>query len=130
MGARSLRINKSTERALYDLFQSKAESRIYLYLLRRGGARSADIIRGTRLHPSTVRELLVRMHTQRMIYREKLKNDQIGKNPYFYHAVAPLTLLRRYTQDLEIKLNKIANLSKKQTNSTASVKIEIRRGDI
>ena len=130
MGAKSLRIDKSTERAVHDLFQSKAESRIYLYLLRRGGARSADIIRGTRLHPSTVRELLVRMHTKRMIFREKFKNDHIGKNPYLYHAASPLKLLKRYTQDLEIKLNKIANLSKKQDDSTASVRIEIEGGGV
>lgn len=124
MGARSLRIDKATERAVHDLFQSKAESRIYLYLLRRNGARSTDIIRGTRLHPSTVRELLVRMHTQRLIYREKLKNDHIGKNPYIYRAAAPLTLLKRYAQDLETKLNKIANLTK-HTRSTTAVRIDI-----
>ena len=100
MGARSLRIDKSTERAVHDLFQSKAESKIYLFVLRRNGARSTDIIRGTHLHPSTVREFLVRMHTQRLIYREKLKNDHIGKNPYIYRAAQPLTLLKRYAQDL------------------------------
>jgi predicted DNA-binding transcriptional regulator len=129
MGARSLRIDKSTERAMHDLFQSKAESRIYLYLLRKDGARSTDIVRGTRLHPSTVRELLVRMNKQRMIYREKLKNDHIGKNPYLYRAATPLSLLQRYTQDLEIKLNKIANLSKKSSNATTSVKIQIKEVD-
>ena len=130
MGARSLRIDKSTERAVHDLFQSKAESRIYLYILRRNRAGSADIIRGTRLHPSTVRELLVRMHAHRLIYREKLKNDHIGKNPYLYRAVTPLTLLKRYTQDLEKKLNKIANLSNKQNDAITSVRIQIEEVDV
>jgi predicted transcriptional regulator len=129
MGARSLRIDKSTERAVHDLFQSKAESKIYLYILRRNGARSIDITRGTQLHPSTVRELLVRMHTQRLIYREKLKNDHIGKNPYIYRAAAPLTLLKRYAKDLETKLNKIAHLTTKHSESTTSVHIEIEEVD-
>ena len=129
MGARSLRIDKSTERAVHDLFQSKVESKIYLFLLRRNGARSTDIIRGTHLHPSTVREFLVRMHTQRLIYREKLKNDHIGKNPYIYRAAQPLTLLKRYAQDLETKLNKIARLTTKHTESTTSVRIEIEEVD-
>jgi predicted DNA-binding transcriptional regulator len=124
-----LRIDKATEQAVFDLFQSKAESRIYLYLLRRDGARSKDIVRGTRLHPSTVRELLARMHTQRLIYREKLKNDHIGKNPYQYRAATPLVLLKRYTRDLEIKLNKIANLTTKQSDSFASVQINIKEAD-
>ena len=129
MGARSLRIDKSTERAVHDLFQSKAESKIYLFVLRRNGARSTDIIRGTHLHPSTVRELLVRMHTQRCIYREKLKNNHIGKNPYIYRAAQPLTLLKRYAQDLETKLNKIARLTTKHTESTTSVRIKIEEVD-
>jgi len=129
MGARSLRIDKTTEQAVHDLFQSKAESRIYLYLLRRGGARSADIIRGTRLHPSTVRELLVRMHSQRLVLREKLKNDHIGKTPYLYRAANPLSLLRRYTRELEIKLNKIANLSSDTSDSSTSVHIQIKEVD-
>lgn len=129
MGARSLRIDKSTERAVHDLFQSKVESKIYLFLLRRNGARSTDIIRGTHLHPSTVREFLVRMHNQRLIYREKLKNDHIGKNPYIYRAAQPLTLLKRYAQDLETKLNKIARLTTKHTESTTSVRIEIEEVD-
>ena len=88
-------IDKNTERAVYELLKSRAESRIYIYLLRKNGARSEEIIKGTKLHPSTVRELLSKMHGQKLIYREKLKNDSIGKNPYLYRAVSPVKLLQK-----------------------------------
>ena len=106
-----LRIDTMTANAVRELLKSEAESRIYLYILRENGAKSDDIIRGTKLHPSTVRELLSKMYTQRLIYREKLKNDNIGKNPYLYRAAPPRILLRRYVVEIEQKLNKIANLT-------------------
>ncbi len=123
-----LRIDKVTERAIHDLFRSRAESQIYLYLLRKNGARSTDIIRGTHLHPSTVRELLARMHSRRYIIREKQKNDHIGKNPYLYRAVAPLSILKRYAQELETRLNRIAALDNSDTSNT-TIRIHIREGD-
>ena len=87
--------DKSIEKAVNDILKSRARSRIYVYLLRKNGARTEQIIKGTKLHPSTVRELLSRMHDQQLIYREKLKNDSIGKNPYLYQAVSPLKLIQR-----------------------------------
>ena len=107
-----IHINKNTERALREILKSKAESRIYIYLLRKNGARSEDIIHGTKLHPSTVRELLSKMYEQNHIYREKLKNDSIGKNPYLYRVVSPIKLLQKHAKEIEDKLNRIANLAR------------------
>jgi predicted transcriptional regulator len=104
------RIDTRTANAVRELLKSDAESRIYLYLLKTNGAKSDDIIKGTKLHPSTVRELLSKMYAQRLISREKLRNDNIGKNPYLYRAAPPRNLLRRYITEIELKLNKIANL--------------------
>jgi predicted transcriptional regulator len=118
-------IDKSTENAVRELFRSRAESRIYIYLLRKDGAKSEDIIKGTKLHPSTVRELLSKMHEQKLIYREKLKNDSIGKNPYMYKAVPPAMLLQKYVNDLEKRLNKIANLTTKKDENNRYVRIKI-----
>ena len=115
-------IDKSTENAVRELFRSRAESRIYVYLLRKGGAKSEDIIRGTKLHPSTVRELLSKMHDQKIIFREKLKNDSIGKNPYLYRAVSPIKLLQKYAKEMEGRLNKIANLTGKKDGNTKNTK--------
>jgi predicted DNA-binding transcriptional regulator len=121
------RIDKTTETAIRDILQSKAKTRIYIFLFRKNGARSEDIIKGTHLHPSTVRELLVQMHEQKLIVREKLKNDSIGKNPYFYRAIPPIKLLQRYAQEIEDKLNRIANLSHrardKRDNHYVKIKI-------
>jgi len=117
-------IDKNIETAVHELLDSRAESRIYVYLLRKNQARSEEIIRGTRLHPSTVRELLSKMYDNKIIFREKLKTEGIGKNPYLYGAVSPLVLLQRRVKIIESRLNKIANLSGK-TNGSKYVQITI-----
>ena len=119
-----IQIDRSTEKAVREILKSKAEARIYIYLLRKNGARSEEIIKGTKLHPSTVRELLSKMHSQKLIYREKLKNDSIGKNPYLYRAVPPVKLLQKYASEMESRLNKLINLARKD-GSSRYVKIKI-----
>ena len=120
-----LRMDKSAERAVRDILKSKAEARIYIYLLRKNGAISEDIIKGTKLHPSTVRELLSKMYDKKLIFREKLKNDSIGKNPYLYRAVSPIILLQKYTQEMESRLNKLVNLTGKSDQNSKYVRIKI-----
>jgi predicted transcriptional regulator len=117
-------IDKNIEIAVHELLDSRAESRIYVYLLRKNGARSDDIINGTKLHPSTVRELLSKMYAQKVIYRQKIKTETIGKNPYLYGAVSPIILLQRRVKIIESRLNKIANLTGK-TNGNKTVQITI-----
>jgi len=122
-------INKNIETAVSELLDSKAESRIYIYLLRKNRARSDDIIRGTKLHPSTVRELLSKMYENKLIFREKIQTDTIGKNPYLYGAISPLLLLQRRVKIIESRLNTIANLAGK-TNGSKYVQIRIdHQGD-
>lgn len=111
MNKARLPTNKNIETAVHELFDSKAESRIYVYLLRKNRARSTEIIRGTKLHPSTVRELLSKMYDNKIIFREKIKTDRIGKNPYLYGAVSPLLLLQRRVKTIESRLNTIVNLA-------------------
>lgn len=103
--------NKKIEKAIDDILQSRARSRIYLYLLRRNGAKTEQIIRGTKLHPSTVRETLSQMYNQKLIFRKKIKNDSIGKNPYMYYPLSPIKLLKQYTDEIEDRLNKLASLA-------------------
>ncbi len=117
-------VNRHVETAVQELLDSRAESRIYVYLLRKNGARSDDIIQGTKLHPSTVRELLSKMHAQKVIYRQKIKTPKIGKNPYLYCAVSPILLLRRRIKIIESRLNRIACLSP-DSNGTKYVQITI-----
>ena len=117
-------IDKNIETAVHELLDSRAESRIYVYLLRKNGARSNEIIRGTKLHPSTVRELLSKMYENKIIFREKIKTETIGKNPYLYGAISPIILLQRRVKIIESRLNKIANLTSK-TNGNKYVQIKI-----
>jgi predicted transcriptional regulator len=103
--------NKRLEDAVHDLLKSRARSRIYIYLLRKNGARTEQIIKGTKLHPSTVRETLSKMYDHKLIYRKKINNQSIGKNPYLYYPISPIALLKKRAYILEESLNKIANLT-------------------
>jgi predicted DNA-binding transcriptional regulator len=122
-------IDKNIETAVHELLDSRAESRIYVYLLRKNRARSDEIIRGTKLHPSTVRELLSKMYNNKIIFREKIKTDSIGKNPYLYSAVSPMRLLQRRVKIIESRLNTIANLTgKKNGNKYVQIMLD-NQGD-
>ena len=122
--------DKSIEGTVREILKSRARSRIYIYLLRKNGARTEQIIKGTHFHPSTVRETLSKMHEQKLIYRKKIKNDNIGKNPYIYYAISPVILLKRYSSEMEDRLNKLANLtfSKEEMKDYRPVRIKIVDG--
>jgi len=114
------------EKTIRDIIKSKAQSRIYLFLLRKNHSRTQDIIKGTRLHPSTVREALVQMHQKHLIRREKIQNDSIGKNPYIYSPLPPVLLIKKYIEDMEHRLNTLVHLTGQQKNKTTpSIHIHI-----
>jgi hypothetical protein len=64
------------------------------------------------------------MYDDKIIYREKIKTETIGKNPYVYRAVSPVILLQRRVKIIETRLNMIANLTGK-TNGNKRVQIII-----
>lgn len=119
--------NKKIEKTVNEILKSRARSRIYIYLLKKNGAKTNQIIKGTKLHPSTVRETLSQMYNQKLIFRKKIKNDSIGKNPYMYYPISPIELLKRYTNEIEDRLNQLANLAfdNKSTKNHKTVKIKI-----
>ncbi len=127
MGKERMHSTKGLESVVQDILRSQAQSRIYLFLLRKDGAKTDDIIKGTLLHPSTVRETLAKMHTKKIVFRKKQKNDNIGKNPYVYIPLPPVKLLKRYALDLEKKLNNLASIpiknAKKETKSIVKIAI-------
>jgi predicted DNA-binding transcriptional regulator len=120
--------NKNIEKTVHDILKTRAKSLIYIYLLRKNGVKSEQIIKGTKLHPSTVRETLSAMYNQKLIFREKEKNDSIGKNPYIYYPISPIELLKRHANEMEESLNKLANLafSTDKTKNYRPVKINIK----
>jgi predicted DNA-binding transcriptional regulator len=122
--------DKSIEKAVNEILKSRARSRIYIYLLRKNGARTEEIIKGTRLHPSTVRETLSKMHDNSQIYRKKIKNDSIGKNPYIFYPISPIKLIKRHAQEIEDRLNKLASLafSREKETNYRPVEISIDEG--
>ena len=121
-----IKIDKNTEKAVSEILKSKARTQIYIFLLRKNGAKTEQIIKGTKLHPSTVRETLSKMYEQKIIYRKKIKNENIGKNPYIYHSIPPINLLEKYAGEIEDKLNKIANLTFTNKTKYRPVRIKIK----
>jgi predicted DNA-binding transcriptional regulator len=119
--------DKNLEQIVEDILKSRARSRIYVYLLRKKGAKTEQIIKGTKLHPSTVRETLSKMYAQKQIYRKKIQNDHIGKNPYIYYPIPPIELLKRHTQEIEDRLNKLAilTISKNERKNRRPIRIKI-----
>lgn len=117
--------DKNIESAIKDILKSPSRARIYLFLLRNNGAKTEEIIKGSKLHPSTVRETLSKMNEQKIIYREKQKNDSIGKNPFIYYPISPLNLLKKYTKEIEDKLTKIANLSNSRSDEYKNNRVKI-----
>ena len=118
------------EKTIQEIIQSKAQSKIYLFLLRKNHSKTEDIIKGTHLHPSTVRESLVRMHKKQLILRVKIKNDAIGKNPYVYAPLPPILLIKKHVADLEYRLNNLVSISgrDKQDKPMHTIHINISNG--
>ena len=130
MQKKTVRLDKNIEKVVHEILKSRARARIYVYLIGRNGAKSEQIIKGTKLHPSTVREMLSEMHDKRLIYRKKIQKASIGKNPYMYFAIPPVELLKRYRSEMEDRLNRLARLAFSPNNEpyNGSVKIEIIEG--
>jgi predicted transcriptional regulator len=123
---------KGLEQTVQDILKSRAKTRIYVYLLRNNGSLTEEIIDGTKLHPSTVRETLSKMYEQKLITRKKIKNYNIGKNPYLYYPIPPIELLEKHTQEMEERLNKLANITfpKKERKKYRPIRIKIfKRAD-
>lgn len=95
------------ESTVNKIFKSKAKSKIYVFLLNKKSAKTEEIIKGTKLHPSTVREALVEMHKQKSIFREKIKTNGIGRKLYVYYPKPFDILAKQYINEFEQKVNKI-----------------------
>ena len=109
---------KKLEKILAGVLESETASKIYLTVYRKGGLKSKDIARLTKLHPSTVRNCLYELCKQKVLHRKKNKEAKVGKNPYVYFAAPPDVLIKRYIKRLESELDQLARL--------AGAKIEIR----
>jgi hypothetical protein len=71
------------------------------------------------------------MYNNKIIYREKIKTETIGKNPYLYGAVSPVILLQRRVKIIETRLNRIANLTGKiNGNKSVQITINHRGGEL
>ncbi len=120
------REDQKIELILEDILRSRAKSRMYLYLLKNKGAETSDIINETKLHPSTVREILPQMYNEGIITREKTSRGGVGKNPYRYYPLNPIQLFKKYILEIEERLNNVIQFSS-EDKTEAGIEIKIVR---
>jgi len=102
--------NKKVEKIFLEILETKARAKIYMFLLRNNGAMAKQITDETGLHPSTVRETLLKMCNQNLINRKKIKNNKTGKKPYGYYPISIVELVERYLGEVKEKLNYLSDL--------------------
>ncbi len=100
-------LEKSISSLVATLFEKRAFARIYLYLLRHPKSEADSIISGTKLHPSTVRDALVKMNSAGDVTRKKGETETVGKKPYVYSAVNLKEIAVARMRDIERKVNAI-----------------------
>jgi len=93
---------------LEDFWFTEIKAKIYLYLRKAGKSRAEDIVKGTGLYITSVREALAEMHESGILRREKVgKSGTAGKPPYVYEAISPKELIEKMSSDIQEKLSKI-----------------------
>ena len=100
------------EEMMAALFMSQAKARIYLYLTFHGDCFAEEIIKGTRLHPSTVREALSEMIVDGQLLKESAEKDgKAGRTPSKYSPAPMKEILHKYMGRLESNLKELAKVA-------------------
>jgi predicted DNA-binding transcriptional regulator len=93
---------------LEDFWFTEIKAKIYLYLRKAGKSKAEDIVKGTGLYITSVREALAEMYESGVVRRDKVeKSGTAGKPPYVYEAIQPGELIEKMSSDIQEKLNKI-----------------------
>ncbi|MBI4362633.1 MAG: transcriptional regulator [Euryarchaeota archaeon] len=92
---------------LEDFWFTEIKAKIYIYLRKAGKSTAEDIVNGTGLYITSVREALADMHKTGVVKREKVAKKGAGKPPYTYEAIAPRDLIEKMSEDIQEKLSHI-----------------------
>ena len=92
---------------LTDFWFTEIKAKIYIYLRKAGKSTAEDIVKGTGLYITSVREALSEMHESGVVRREKIEKTGAGKPPYVYEAIPPRELIEKMSDEIQEKLSRI-----------------------
>ena len=92
---------------LTDFWFTEIKAKIYIYLRKAGKSTAEEIVKGTGLYITSVREALAELHETGIVRREKVRKNGAGKPPYLYEAISPGELIDKMSHDIQDKLSKI-----------------------
>ncbi len=102
---------RSILQAFIDLKVSEVIAKIYIYLVKVGGATSKQIIEGTKLYPSAVRKALSQMYHEGFVKRIKLSNDRVGRKPFLFKPASPKEVMDRLMIRVKERFQKLQYLN-------------------
>jgi len=92
---------------LEDFWFTEIKAKIYIYLRKAGKSTAEDVVKGTSLYITSVREALAEMTRSNVVKRTKLPKSGAGKPPYVYEAISPRELIEAMAGTIQDKLNQI-----------------------
>jgi sugar-specific transcriptional regulator TrmB len=92
---------------LTEFWFTEIKAKIYVYLRKAGPSTAEDIVKGTGLYITSVREALSDLNKKEIVVRQKVQKKGAGKPPYVYEAIPPRELIEKMGQDLQEKLSRI-----------------------
>ncbi len=97
--------------AFIDLKVSEVIAKIYIYLVKVGGATSKQIIEETKLYPSAVRKALSQMYHEGFVKRIKLNNDGVGRKPFLFKPATPKEVVDKLMNRVRERFQKLQYLN-------------------
>lgn len=92
---------------LMDFWFTEVKAKIYLYLRKAKKATAEGIAKGAGIYITSVREAVAEMYHEGWIKREKVKKSGLGKPAYIYEALPPRSLVRKLTEGIKKRLDKL-----------------------
>lgn len=92
---------------LEDFWFTEIRAKIYLFLRKAGASTAEEIVKGTGLYITSVREALAQMSRAGVVKRSKMAKSGAGKPPYIYEAIPPRDLIEVMSGTIQDKLSKI-----------------------
>lgn len=101
------RYTDSFVETLMDFRFTEVKAKIYAYLRKVERATAEGIAKGAGIYITSVRGTIAEMYQEGWVIREKVKKSGVGKPAFVYEALAPDRLVKRLTDDMNNKLEKL-----------------------
>lgn len=96
---------------LMGFWFTEVKAKIYAYLQKVERATAEGIAKGAGIYITTVRQTIAEMYHEGWVNREKVKKSGVGKPAFIYTALAPNSLVKRLTDDMNKRLEKLLHFA-------------------